>query len=290
MPYTPLDQTRVLWDASGRPYWASTDGKTRHYIPPMAAAQYRDDPRMLAWAASQGFQLQRDAQGDIAGMDIAPGAGAGGNRPLDFRSGRQWDTERGEYRTGFDWGDVVTLGAGGLVGAGAASAIGGGGAVSAAPAAAAPGGAAPVAATGVGGAAGPGIGLSQTGLFAPSAGIGATGVGSSVPLGGMTTAAGTAGASGAAGIGSKLASGAKDFLGELASPQGAAGLAALIAGLSSQGSGQQNTEELQHIQAMTEARMRRTDPLHQVATALAFGRMPTNYRQGIQLNNVPLPE
>lgn len=119
MPYVPLDQTRVLWDEKGKPYWASQDGRQRHYIPPIVAAQYRDDPRMLQWAQSQGFSNGAD------GMTIAPGAGAGGNRPLDFRSSRQWDPRTGEYDTDFDWGDIVTLAAGGVIGAGAASAIGG---------------------------------------------------------------------------------------------------------------------------------------------------------------------
>jgi hypothetical protein len=56
------------------------------------------------------------------------------------------------------------------------------------------------------------------------------------------------------------------------------------------GGGQDDAEELRRIQAITEAQMRRADPLHQVAVNLAFGRMPTNYRQGVTMNPVRLPE
>jgi hypothetical protein len=137
--------------------------------------------------------------------------------------------------------------------------------------------------TGAAGASGPAAGLDTS--IGGAAGLDLPGfIPGTAPLGGMSVAPAAA-----AGGGNALAGAGKDFLKDLASPQGAASLAALIAGLKGQSSGDQNTEELRRIQAITEARMRRADPLHQVAVNLAFGRLPTNYRQGVQMNNVPLP-
>lgn len=73
-------------------------------------------------------------------------------------------------------------------------------------------------------------------------------------------------------------------------PENGAALAALIAGLAGSRNNGEPSAETQRIQAINEAQMRRADPLHQVATNLAFGRMPLNYRQGVTLKNVPLPE
>ncbi len=51
-----------------------------------------------------------------------------------------------------------------------------------------------------------------------------------------------------------------------------------------------NQDQLRRLQAITEARMRRVDPLHQAATQLAFGRLPVSSRNGLTLTNTPLPE
>jgi hypothetical protein len=40
---------------------------------------------------------------------------------------------------------------------------------------------------------------------------------------------------------------------------------------------------------ITEARMRRVDPMHEAVTQLAFGRLPVSSRNGITLPRVPLP-
>lgn len=116
------------------------------------------------------------------------------------------------------------------------------------------------------------------------------GLGAGLAGAGGAGAAGAAGAAaGGGGLASGLASAGKKALSGLASPSGAAGLAALIAGLASSRNSTQNSDEIQRIQAINEARMRRADPLHQVAVNLAFGRLPTNYRQGVDLQNIPLP-
>jgi hypothetical protein len=91
-------------------------------------------------------------------------------------------------------------------------------------------------------------------------------------------------ASRAAGAGGGL----KEFFTD---PSNLAGLGAVVGGLfNGNGGGQDDAEELRRIQAITEAQMRRADPLHQAAVQLAFGRMPTNYRQGVTMNPVRLPE
>lgn len=200
MPYVPLDQSVVLWDEQGKPYWRSMDGRNaRHYIPPMVAAQYRDDPRMLAWAQSQGFQINRDDQGLITGMDIRPGAGAGGNRPLDFKTGRQWDSRTGSYDTDFDWGDVAILAAGGLVGAGAASALGAAGSGGAAGSIASP--TAAESAAGISSLSGSGLGAGASTVAAPTLGAGTgsvIGSGITPALGGSGIATPAAGGFGGA--------------------------------------------------------------------------------------------
>lgn len=273
MPYTPLDQSRVLWDATG-PYWLSTDGRTKHYIPPIVAAQYRDDPRMLAWAKSRGFELQRDEQGAITGMNQAPGAGAGSDRPLDFRTGRQWNPKTGKYETHFDWGDVLTSAVGGMLGAGAVDAFAGGAAApaafDAAPNIATPAGMANAATVG---------GVTTEGTILPAGAAAAA-----TPLGGVKPAAQAAGS---AGLGQKL----KDML---TSPEGLASagsvISSLLAGNGTNDATRASEEQARRMQAITEARMRRVDPLHEAVTQLAFSRLPVSSRQGIALPRVALPE
>jgi hypothetical protein len=90
----------------------------------------------------------------------------------------------------------------------------------------------------------------------------------------------------------------KDFF---TNPQGIAGLGGIIGALASGagGSGGAGTgsgggsdlEELKRINQITEARMRRVDPLHQAVTQLAFGRLPINSRAGVTAPvPTPLPE
>jgi hypothetical protein len=121
--------------------------------------------------------------------------------------------------------------------------------------------------------------------------VAGTGAGVTAPLGGVAagTAAGGAGAAAAGGS-------ALDRLrSSLTSPNGIAQLASLIPMLTMATSGGgggngQDSGELDRIRAITEARMRRADPLHQVAVQLAYGRAPVSARQGVALNNVRLPE
>lgn len=100
-----------------------------------------------------------------------------------------------------------------------------------------------------------------------------------------TGAAGAA--AGGAGLANSLLGGLQDFI---TNPNNLAGLAAVIAGLMSGGGNNQNTEEARRMQQITEARMRRVDPLHQAVTQLAFSRLPMNARQGVNPPQIsPLP-
>ena len=65
---------------------------------------------------------------------------------------------------------------------------------------------------------------------------------------------------------------------------------ALAAGMRGGGSGGGSSADVQRLNAITEQRMRRVDPLHQAVTQLAWGRLPTSSRQGIAPPmNTPLP-
>lgn len=122
--------------------------------------------------------------------------------------------------------------------------------------------------------------------------VAGTGVGVTAP----PAAAAVGGAATATGAGTSVAT--KSIVdrikASLTDPSSYASLAPLIASLA-MGSGGGNgsgggSDELRRIQAITEARMRRVDPLHQVATQLAYSRAPIASRNGIDLTNVKLPE
>lgn len=74
-------------------------------------------------------------------------------------------------------------------------------------------------------------------------------------------------------------------------PSNLAGLGGLIASLIGNRGDQSGAEEMRRIHDITEARMRRVDPLHQAVTQLAWGRLPTSSRQGVAAPVMsPLPE
>lgn len=127
--------------------------------------------------------------------------------------------------------------------------------------------------------------------------------GASAGLGLGAGAAGAAGSAGGGGLGTvatvptAAAAGGSmaDRLKQLfTSPEGigaAASIAAALATGNSSSDQQKNLEEqAARNAAITEARMRRVDPLHEAAVQLAFSRLPVNSRQGINLTRIPLPE
>jgi hypothetical protein len=247
MPYTPLDQTRVLWDEQGKPYWASTDGRSRHYIPPIVAGQYRDDPRMLAWAASQGV-TEDDPNGNVPGGGFLRGRG-------------QWDSEQGKYTQPINGGNLLSAAVGAMIGAPwIAGAMGGGAA--AAPSASASG------------AAG---GVIPSSSIPTSALMG----GPSAASAGLTAGAGAGGAAGAANAlangGSALANGG-GLLNKILdwAPVGAAAFGAGRQLLQGPPDAQQN---LERILKMAEGRVNASQPVFDQLNTFVQSRMP-NYVKG----------
>lgn len=101
---------------------------------------------------------------------------------------------------------------------------------------------------------------------------------------GAAGGAGAAGGSGAAGAGAAGAAGsaaAGGLKGFLTDPNMLTSLAGVIAALSGGRGGGANSANAERLNALTEQRMRRVDPLHQAITQLAWNRLPTSARQGI---------
>lgn len=113
--------------------------------------------------------------------------------------------------------------------------------------------------------------------------VGGTGAGVTAPP--AMTAAGITGTTAAA------TSSIERLRRALTSPEGIAALGSFAASQAMRGGNANagNTDELRRIQGITEAQMRRSDPLHQVAVQLAFQRAPIRAREGVTLGNVPLP-
>ena len=252
----------IQWDAQGRPFVIDNGGR-RSYIPPVVAGQFRDDPRLLAWAASQGVTAERPS----------------GNVPRGgFIRGRgQWDSDEGGWDRPLNVGNLMGLGIGGAIAAPfVLPALGVGGGAGAAGA----------------GQAAAGAGLTEGLMSAVPASIASQGVSAGIPLGGLAAGAGGAGAAGtaAAAGGAGLMDRLKNLL---TSPQGIGTAASIAASLASGDGSNSQTRDLEaqaaRNAAITEARMRRVDPLHEAAVQLAFGRLPTSSRQGIDLTRVPLP-
>lgn len=98
--------TQTLWDGAGKPYWRTTDGG-RMYIPPIVAAQYRNDPKLLAWAQSQGAHVGTN------GAPTVTGAPEGGG----LHTGGTWNDQTGQYDQSLDWGNILAAGNAGAIAA-----------------------------------------------------------------------------------------------------------------------------------------------------------------------------
>lgn len=98
-----MPQVVTQWDAQGRPYYDFGDGQKR-YVPPATAAE-SDDPRLKMWAASQGASLQN---GQL-------NSGAPGQSLLKNRG--EWNPATGQYDQGTNYGNLLSIVAGGLIAA-----------------------------------------------------------------------------------------------------------------------------------------------------------------------------
>lgn len=179
----------------------------------------------------------------------------------------RWNPTEGKWDRPTNWGNVANMGVGAfLAGPAIASALGSG-----APAAAAPaGGGTSMVAPGIPAVAGTGGGLTAPATAA---------------LGGVAPTAAAAGGGGAL---KKVA----DILGNPATQVALAATLPLALGMGPGGGGNNNAAipaELQRYLGLSEARIRRADPLHQAAVQMAWEGLPTYGRQGITPTKVPLP-
>lgn len=249
MPDLVLNYNDVRFDQQGRPYWTTQSGQPS-YIPPIAAAQ-SPNIRARQWAASQGVTPENPS-GNVPQGGFAKSRG-------------EWNPQTGQYDQGMNM-------------SGLGGAILGGAAV-AGPAVIGP------ALFGPGAAAAPVGGLSADGTipFTTAPGVHAAALSGSVgPASGLGAAGGSA-AGGAAASG-----GLAGFLKNLTGGQNLTsfiGLGTSLAG--GLGGGGSSDDELKNLQAITEARMRRVDPLHQAITNLAMSRLPTNMQRPVP--DIPLP-
>ena len=116
----PLTELGIFWDpTTNAPYYKTSDGK-KAFVPPVAAAQYRDDPKMLAWAKSQGATLATDPEGITSGSSVPRGN--------LLRSRGTWNSQTGQYDQPINWGNLASIGIGtAIAGPALMSAFGGGG-------------------------------------------------------------------------------------------------------------------------------------------------------------------
>jgi hypothetical protein len=170
-----------------------------------------------------------------------------------FHERPQWDQNKGEWETPFDWGNLVTMGTGAALGGGVASALGafGGGAA------------------GAGGSAGLSS-LPTTALPAlPAASMG----------GGAAAGAGAAAGGAAAGSGG-LMSNLPTWVKALISGGAGVGVRALSGGLGGFGGGQQMPEEWQQLMAEAMRRMAAQRPLSEAVNKQAFEGLPAYAKGG----------
>jgi hypothetical protein len=276
MAQVAIDYSRILFDNTGKPYWNRMDG-SKVYLPPLVAAQSHD-PRAKQWAQSMGVAV--DPGGQVTSNNSAPGGSY-------FKDRGHWNAETGQWDQDTNWENIITTSLAGIPlaagGAAVANSIAGGGGAAAQ--------------TGAGGTLASST-IPNAHLAVPTtAGMGSQGASAGLGMLGLN-GAGSALANGAASGGGGVLGKLKDFF---TNPQGIAGLGGIIGALASGagGSGGAGTgsgggsdlEELKRINQITEARMRRVDPLHQAVTQLAFGRLPINSRAGVTAPvPTPLPE
>ncbi len=203
-----------------------------------------------------------------------------------FHQAPQWNQHSGNFETPFDWGNLLSMGVAGGLGAGAASAAGlfGGGA-------SAGGGSAASAAGGSPMAGGMLPGASANGLIGGSGAGGALASHSILPANSMINAT-VPGSQMADTLGGgfdwkKLVPG----MGGNDQQGGGSDLMALLPLLIhflSGGGGP--SDQQQQIQDLTMSRMNAQNPLFEAASRLAFDRLPTSATQGLQRPTLGPPQ
>lgn len=226
----------------------TTQSGKRSYLPPASAAQ-SGNPRAVQWAASQGEVIANGQQQTTA----APSA-------TFAKSQGAWNPQTGQFDQGMNMSGL-------------------GGAITGGAALAAPLVIGPAIANALGGSAALGSFDAAPSISSPVGAANAQALGATAAGGNVAT-----GASGGGGLAGMLKG--------LVSPQNIPQLVglgtSLLGGLTGGGSGGGSNPDLDRMRAITEARMRRVDPLHQAITSLAMSRMPTAQQR--PLPDVKLPE
>ena len=239
---------QIYYSPSGQPYYMNAAGK-KTYISPLQAAQMFNDPRAVAWAKSQGAEINPQTY-DTTDT----------SRPKEsyLKTSGTWNPETGKWDRGINLNNLLATGVGAEIGGAALGGIG-----SSAPAAQTtsviPGTGIPVTS-----------GVTAPGLAAPTGAI--PNLAASLP-----TNPSVYGATPGAGILNKALGGSgvlKNILGAI--PSALAGYSA-IKNLT-QGPPAAN-EELKRILALAEGRIKQTDPLFQQLNTMAQAQMPT-YTKG----------
>jgi hypothetical protein len=265
----------VRMDAQGKPYWTTQSGQPR-YLSPAQAAQ-SGNPQAVQWAASQGEVYTRDATGRITNIQTAA------PRNTFAHQNNGWNPQTGQWDIGLNQGGLMGLIEGGAAVAG--------------PAVIGPlltG--SPTVFAGLGGSA-------AAGNSAPLGGLAADGTLPSAVTPAMQQAAMNGSMIPATSAAPSLTAGVPTFGGSAAGGAGASFASKLLGGLTNNpghlagvitslvggsGGGTSATDQQRRIMAITEARMRRADPLHQMVVNLAASRMPTNMQ--LPVPQIPLPE
>lgn len=239
----------IRFDEQGRPYYTTASGQ-RSYLPPITAAQEG------GLIGSGVVNVPSDVAAQLRAYASAHGvtnANPTGDLPQGgfVHSRGEWNTGTGQYDQHLNQG-----GLGGLIEGGAALA-------------------APIAL---------GALMPTTAAAGAGAGAGATaaGAGGATDAGAIISGWGAPTAAGAGGATSAITHALTNNIAPLA------GMLTSLAGSGGGGGSAANNAQLSRLQAITEARMRRVDPLHQMVTQLAASRLPISVQRPIP--NVPLPE
>lgn len=127
------DTQHTYYEANGQPYFKKVGGG-KMYIAPATAMSMFSDPQALAWAKAQGYEIKGGRQGleDASKGTVGPdGKTRFPDSPVVtnsqsggiFHTTGTWNPDSGQFDSGLDWGNILTLVVAGVMTAGVASAM-----------------------------------------------------------------------------------------------------------------------------------------------------------------------
>lgn len=119
----PLYDQGIQWDEGGNPFYLTSDSQ-RDYVPPIAAAQYQNDPKMLAWAQGRGATIDYSPVQSGGAPVVSNNSVPSGSL---LRERGTWNSQSGGYDQGLNWTNILSMAVAGFITAGAAAALMGGG-------------------------------------------------------------------------------------------------------------------------------------------------------------------